>query len=220
MRRRAKFEPFVVYDVFAYTRSSGIAAQAVEDGYSVLYRDPTGKVVVLTIAEAQVPSRWGRGVADPISVATDYKSYALRCGATPEAIRLIGQFVTLTKNEEISMADKLKTKAAPKAADKEALVSAAKAAPVAKPKAAPAKVANKGGEALKAANEARQAGVLAERNKQKIKVLNKNHTARDGSNRANMLNIVLRSKSVGEAIENGAGWIDVKFAKDAGYIDF
>lgn len=72
-------------------------------------------------------------------------------------------------------------------------------------------------EALAKAREAQGARAEA-RDKQKIKVVNKDHGARAGTKRAEMLDIVLKAKTVGSAIEAGAGWIDVKFAVDSGFI--
>lgn len=71
--------------------------------------------------------------------------------------------------------------------------------------------------ALAKAREAR-VSKTSELKLQKIKVLNKDHGARAGSNRAAMLDIVLKAKTVGEAIDNGASMVDVRFAEKSDFI--
>lgn len=109
-------------------------------------------------------------------------------------------------------------KLAQKKGDAEALKGAAAKAPVGGGKAASKPKQSEGQKAgLAKAREATAARTEA-RDKQKIKVLNKNHGAREGTKRATQLDIVLKAKTVGEAIQSGATWIDIKFASDRGFI--
>jgi DNA-binding protein HU-beta len=140
------------------------------------------------------------------SALEELKPQMLAEGATNEAVRLVSEFIEFTTEELRIMAEKLKTKAAPK---KAAAKAPAKKAETKTP-------AKKAGDTTKAREAAE--GKRAELYAKKIKVLNKDHGAREGSNRANMLNIVLKAKTVGEAIEGGATMVDVRFAESKGFI--
>lgn len=212
-----QFKPVVVYDTMGYIRQYQIAACADGEEVTLLMSDTTRyDVFTREIVAGQIGNRYGVSDKDPAAMAAKFREKAMTYGATPEAIRLIGLLCPLSKQEEFEMSEK---KLAPKKGDKEGLKAAAKAAPVGGKKAPAEKPANRKGnpEALEKAREATAARTEA-RDKQKIKVVNKNHGAREGTKRAEMLDIVIKAKTVGEAIENGAGWIDVKFAVDKGFI--
>lgn len=216
MRRRQKFEPFVAYDVYAFVRTFGIAAQKIEDGFRIVKRHASGYLHTLDIAEVQVPARWGRGEADPRTKALEFKSVALRDGATPEAIRLIGTLIPLNDKECREMAEKLKAKGS-KAADTKGLKSAASKTPVAK-KTSKSDASKRRGnpEALAKARAARAANKGPDN--RKITVVKKDHGARAGTKRADMLNIVLKAKTVQTALDNGATMVDIRFAQTQGLI--
>lgn len=238
MRRRTTFQPYCAYDAMGYTRILRIAAEQRGDMIAFLmWTAERDYVWAGDLGEGQIKefgepgmARFVKAQSDPIREAANFKQLALRYGATPEAIRLLGLLAPVSREEELSMAEKLKAKGgaaakgkAPTGGDAEALKTAAKSAPVAKKVAAKAEPEVKGNRkgnvaALDKAREVRAAGT-AERDKQKIKVLNKDHGAREGTNRANQLNIVLRAKTVGAAIEAGATWVDVKFAVSKGLIE-
>lgn len=233
VKRKNTFKPVCAYDRMGYIRLLRIVAELDGDILRLVYRDTTKEHIqtceigVAQLAEDSM-ARYATSTANPVTEANNLKRLAMDYGATPEAIRLLGTLVSLSKQEEATMAEKLKakggkaadTKASTKG-DAEALKGAAKTAPVAKGKKVETEAPKKRGGNPEALAKAREAGGAAreERNKQKITVLDKNHGARDGSNRANMLNIVLRSKTVGAALEAGAGWLDVKFAADKGFIE-
>lgn len=138
------------------------------------------------------------------SLILELKEEMLLHGATPEAVQLVGAVAPFNEKELQIMADKLKTKTAAKK-------PAAKADT--KAKIAPKKNAD-ATKAARAVSDGKRAELYAK----KIKVLNKSHGAREGSNRANMLNVVLASKTVQEAVDGGATMVDVRFAEAQGFI--
>lgn len=143
------------------------------------------------------------------SFFTGLKEEMLTHGATALAVQWVMEMepAPFSEKELNIMSEKLKGKAKP----------AAKTTKAAAPKAD--KPARKGNpEALAKAREAKSAGREANRSK-KIKVLNKNHGARAGTNRANMLDIVIKAKTVGDAIDGGATMVDVRFAEKQGFIE-
>ena len=191
--------PFVAVNV---VRSVGeqrailVAVLEVGDGYLCIeYQLGIAQVVLCAVKKGSFAYFFNHTQDDLSVVVADLKSKALTHGATLEAIQLLRELTELTYEEETIMANpKLSKKAEPKAAAKE-------------PKAGK-------GEALAAARAARSSANDAK----KIKVVNKAHGAREGSKRAAMLDIVLGAKTVAEAKEAGAGWIDVKFAEESGFI--
>lgn len=128
---------------------------------------------------------------------------ALEQGATPEAIRLLSRATKpFTKKEEATMAEKLKSKSAPKQADTKALKTAAAKTPVggAKKRGNP--------EALKRAREAK----APDTRKIKALIKPKDITAREGSTRRTMLEALLSSKTVAEFRAKGYSAGDLNYA--------
>lgn len=125
---------------------------------------------------------------------------ALENGATPEAVRLLGELSPWNKKEEAIMAEKLKAKGSAAKPDKEGLKSAAKKTPVAKgkPRGNP--------EALAKARAARQSTPDTRKITPKIKA--KDITARAGTFRHQMITDALNSKTVDEWKSKGDGKYD------------
>lgn len=217
MRRRNRlepFKPFVAYDVYAYVRTQVLVAERIEDGYRLVRHSPRGHYDTLDIAEAQIPGRWGRGEADPVKLAQMLKIGALRDGATPEAIRLLRLYEPISSNEELVMAEKLKAKGG-KTADKAGLSAAAKSTPVAgkktegtKPRGNPEALAK--ARAAKAENQGPD--------KRKLTVLKKDHGARAGTKRADLLDTIYKAKTAQDALDKGVSRSDLSWAAREEYI--
>lgn len=148
---------------------------------------------------------------NPIPEAKKFKETALLLGATPEAIRLLGTLIPLTRKEMNEMAEKLKAKG-----DAAALKSAAKSTPVAGKNTAAKKRGNT--EALAKARAARSQGPDLRKIRPLIKV--KDFKARAGTFRHQMLSDAVSSKTVqefrGRNSKYDAGCL--KFAIDSGHI--
>ncbi len=170
-----------------------------------------GEVATFAAEPEQFSWRYIKTNASPVEALRELKQQAFKFGATLEAIQLL----ELTPQEEASMADKLSKKTA----DTKALKDAAKAAPVkGKAEKAPAaeKAPRKGNPEAPA--KAREARANKGPDTRKIKVINKAHGAREGTKRAQMLDIVLKAKTVQEALDAGATMIDVRFAESKEFI--
>lgn len=134
------------------------------------------------------------------------RKWALEYGASPEAIRLLNAHTAFSQKELNIMAGKLSKKADTK--------KAAPAKTTAKKAEAPAK--KKGNpEALA---KARAARAEAGPDTRKITVLKKDHGARAGSKRAELLNSIFKAKTVQAAVEAGTKKSDVAWAAREGYI--
>lgn len=136
------------------------------------------------------------------------RAKALESGATPDAIRLLSKATgKFTKKEEVEMAEKLKSKSAPKKADTKALKAAAGKTPV-----GGAKPRSKGNpEALKKAREAKGPDLR----KIKANIKAKDIAAREGSYRHKMLTALVGSKTVQEFRDQGFTAGDLRYAIDA-----
>lgn len=150
------------------------------------------------------------------ALISSLRDIALKEGATPEAIRLLGELSPWTTREEKEMAEKLKAKASAAKPDKEGLKSAAKSAPVGG-KNAPKKRGN--AEALAKARAARSSGP----DTRKITKLKKpkDIEARAGTFRYQMLADLLASSTVQDWKDKGAGKYDagcLRYATEAGYV--
>jgi hypothetical protein len=126
------------------------------------------------------------------SALLELKVDMLNQGASPEAVRLFNGIVPLTKQELNEMATKLTKK-----------TTAEKKAPAAKTKAAP---------------KAKAAPAEAKSDDRKIKILMKDHGAREGTKRADMLDTIYGCKTVQEAVDAGVSKSDVSWAARAEYI--
>lgn len=154
---RQKFKPVVVYDSMGFIRQLQIAACADGEDVTLLMSDTTRyEVFTREVLMGQIGpgARYAISEKDPSAIALQFKERALRHGATPEAVRLLGLLCPFSKEELNTMAEK---KLAPKKGDAEGLKSAAKKAPVGGGKAekAPARKGNP--EALAKAREASSA---------------------------------------------------------------
>lgn len=148
-----KFKPFVATHNSAFQKLPELfAAPCV--AWSVLYSDWTRDCLnVKYLTEHVTGKDWTKDDTDPKKQALKFKEIALRLGATPEAIRLLGTLIPLTTKETKTMAEKLKAKGA----DAAALKAAAAKAPVAGKAAAAAKPKARGNsEALAKARAAQQ----------------------------------------------------------------
>lgn len=138
---------------------------------------------------------------------------ALESGATPDAIRLLsmktGKFTQKEMNE---MAEKLKSKTAPKAGDAKALKAAAAKTPV-----GGGKTANKPKGNAAALAKAREAkGPDNRKIRANIKV--KDIAAREGTYRHKMVSALLGSKTVQEFRDQGYTAGDLRYAVDANIV--
>lgn len=127
------------------------------------------------------------------SALLELKVDMLNQGASPEAVQLFNGIVPLTEQELQEMATKLTKKTAAPA------------------KATKAPAAAKTPKAPKEAAEAKE-------DTRKIKVLMKEHGAREGTKRADMLDTIYASKTVQEAVDAGVSKSDVSWAARAEYI--
>lgn len=171
VKRKSKFSPLVVYDATGMVREYWLAAHVGGDDAVLLVRSTARdyiyvrEMLIGQIGPAGSGCRFVSADKEPEDLVPRYKEYAMSHGATPEAIRLLGQFCPLTHEEEEVMAEKLKPKGA-KSADKEGLKAAAKAAPVGGKKAAEAPKKKGNHEALAKAREAaaeRKSALAAEK---------------------------------------------------------
>lgn len=128
------------------------------------------------------------------SILNELKEDMLAHGASPEAVMLVGGHSPFNEEELKVMATKLAAKSGTQK-------------PAAKKAAAPAKP--------KAERKAKESAGPDER---KITVLKKEHGARAGTQRATMLDAIYKSKTVDEAVKNGATSGDVAWAARSGYI--
>lgn len=212
----ATFEPYVARDPYSVVEGTFFGRVLVVGrtfcGVRAVKRVVHMDHIMLGVREQVIPD-WQRGAYTPMeetslqSFISGIKNEALAHGATPLAVQWLGELSPFTTEELNIMAEKLKTKGTAKKADTKGADKA------------DTKGADKKGnpEALKKAQEA-AAGKRAELHSKKIKVLNKKHGAREGSKRAQMLDIVLASKTVAEAIEGGATMVDVRFAEEKEFI--
>jgi hypothetical protein len=218
MRRRQALSislPFVFVDPYAYGSPKAIYVAAVEvgDGYfCVTFRLGEQQIVAVSVKKEQIGPRYSLSPETSLSESVaSLKRQGLKFGATLEAIQLLGTLTSLTTTEEAMMAD------AKKLARKEELKAAAKEAPVKGNKAAatgdaPKKKGNP--EALAAARAAKDSGP----DNRKITVLKKDHGARDGTKRADLLNKIFKNKTVQAAVDAGVKKSDVSWAAREGYI--
>jgi hypothetical protein len=129
------------------------------------------------------------------SLLEELKRSMLDHGATPEAVRWFGEVSPLSEEELKIMAEKLTKKAGTKAPAKKPAAKADKPAKAAKEPKAP--------------------------DNRKIKVLKKDHGARDGSKTAARYDAIIASKTVQEALDNTAEPIkmaDINYAVGKGII--
>lgn len=198
MRRRNHFAPFVCYDAMGYIRQDRVVAEQNGEALRCVCWE-TSKMHVFSSEIATgmvglVGTRYIKSENDPVAAATVLKTKALAHGATPEAVRLIGLVVALTKQEEATMA-KPATKLAPKGADKTTLAAAAKAAPVGGKAAAAAAPRPRGNPAALAA--AREAKMVNRKYKALVKA--KDLTLRDESWTKHMVETILGNKDTDSA---------------------
>lgn len=219
MRRRQANSlavPFGLLNPFrvgAGPRPVSVAVVEVGDGYlCVEYQMGIAQVVLFRVKKDEIGWRYTL-LAEPLEpIVEELKSRALSKCATLEAIQLLGQLTPLTKAEEVEM-----SKLTKKTGDKAALKDAAKKTPVGGKKAvAPAAPAKRRGnpEALAAARAAKNTGP----DNRKITVVKKDHGARAGSKRADLLESIFKAKTVQAAVDAGVSKSDVSWAAREGYI--
>jgi hypothetical protein len=216
--------PFPVGDRAAYIRKATVAMELVQVPTLrvVTYNLAYNRVEVIDIPVSRISTDVNtrdqyyvdgyHTMGGPASTAKTQLSWlriqALKGGATPDAIRLLSKATgAFTKKEENEMAEKLK---AAKSANKAGLKAAAKSAPV----AAKGNARKGNAEALAKARAAKDTGP----DNRKITVVKKDHGARAGSARADMLNTIYKSKTVQAAVDSGVKKSDVSWAQRAGYI--
>ena len=166
----------------------------------------------------------------PGSLAAIYHQHARRLGATPEALDVLRQFVTISDQEYKTMSDiaKIATTAKPtfgapvnNPAEKPA--KAAKATPAEKPakaaKVAPAEKPAKAAKVAPAEKPAKAAsGKISVFSDKKIKLLTKDNPKRTGSSAYTRFELYRTAKTVEEFISAGGSLADVKYDSDHGYI--
>lgn len=219
--------PFPVGDRAAFIRKAAVALDIVQvpTALVVVYSVAYDRVEVANIPLSEIESgrQWyvdgDHTGFEPAGLAKTHlswlRSQALTGGATPEAIRLLEKATSAFSNKEkTAMAEKLKTKTAPKKGNAKALKEAATAAPVGGEKTAPKRKGN--ADALAKARAAKGPDT------RKIVALKKPKEieARAGSFRHQMLTDLLSSKTVddfkGKGDKYDAGCI--RYAVEAGYI--
>lgn len=220
------FQPFCLYDAMGYVRQVWLAAERNGETVKLLLSDTTRlELHTRDIAIGQCGPVGGRtryivSEQDPSEMAEVFKRSAMKYGATPEAIRLLGRFAPITKEELSIMADK---KLAPKKGDAEALKNAAKAAPVGGGKAAPAKAAPKGNPAALEKARAVNAAKAEElkKDKRKITATEKGSAKiKKSGDPTDKLAIMVKAKTVGAAITGGeVAFKDIAYAEKVGLIE-
>ena len=220
MRRKA-FEPVCVYDPTGLFTYRWIAAERSGEEVTILMSDVTRPYVFTRVALiGQIGTIGTRYITSEMTVekaAEFLRQRALQYGATPEAIRLLGQFSPFTKKEKDEMAEKLKS------GNAAGLKAAAKGTPVGGgAKSAPAP--KKGNpEALA---KAREAGAAAreelKKDKRKITLTDKGaEKVKKGGDSSAVANLVAMkaAKTVGGAITNGLSMADLNYAQRSGTIE-
>jgi hypothetical protein len=220
--------PFPVGDRGAYIPKAVVAAEIVHVptvgavAYSIAY--DRVEVVYISVSEISLDPQGQKQfhvdgnhvMGGPSRLAQTHLAWlrdrALKSGATPDAIRLLEKITKnpFTKKEEATMAEKLKSKTAPKKADADELKAAAKKNPV--------------GGKKNADNLAKARAARAEKgpDMRKIKPLikPKDVTAREGTYRHEMILDLLSSKTVQEFRDKddrySAG--DLRYAVDANIV--
>lgn len=178
-----------------------IAVLQIGDGFLCVEHQIGIDQVVVFAAKAEDFS-WGRYVCLNTTavapLAEKLRAKALECGATPEAIMLLGTVIKLSTEESTTMAQ-----ANPK---------------LNKQAAAPTKGNSA---ALAKAREAR-AAKSAGPDTRKVTVLKKDHGARAGSKTAERYDKIIKSKTVQAGLDNTDGikltGADFKYAADKGVI--
>lgn len=211
--KKNKFEPVAVYDAFGLTRQLWLAVELKGEEVSMLISDTTRldlftkKVLIGHIAPPLHKTRLIISQEDPQKVALTMKAHALKWGATPEAIRLLGLMCPLTKEEEILM---------PKLARKDELKAAAKATPVAVKK--PIAKRSNGADQLAEAASRKRDELLAD--KRKIIATDKGKAKLAKVEDDDKLAIMVAAKTVGAAIETDeVAFRDISYAEKVGLID-
>lgn len=231
MAKKATFNgqqlPLPIGDRAAFIRKASVAVDIVDvpTAMVVTYSVAYDRVEVAHIPLSEIGGRQyyldgdhtGFGPAGLAKTHLSWlRSQALSGGATPEAVRLLAKATgAFTKKEEATMAEKLKSKAAPRKANAKALKEAASKTPVGGGK--PTSPKRKGNaEALKKAREAKGPDT------RKITALKKpkDIEARAGSFRHSMLVDLLGSKTVQEFRDKNSKYDAgcIRYAVDAGYI--
>lgn len=240
MAKRSKpFQPCCVYDAMGYIRLLRIAAEQEKDVVRLIVWDTTrDHVHSYEIAVGQI-SEYGSGLntryvvaeSNLVHEAARLRDRALRYGATPEAIRLLGLICPVKDKEAEEMAEKLKSKGgaaakssakAPTKGDAEALKGAAKAAPVASGKGKateaverPKKPGNPA--ALEKARAARGENMEIER-KKKLTLLEKNNPKRSGSRAFDIYGLYKTCKTVGAFLDAGGTMSDIRYDSGKNFI--
>ena len=224
-RKQSKFEPMTVYDRMGYLRLYHLAAAKEGEVIHLLMNDATRyDVFAREVLEGQVGAhgRFAVSSTDPAITLAALKGRALKHGATPEAIRLLGLLTPISKEEYKEMAKD--TKLAPKKGDATALKDAAKKAPVGgKKETAPAK-ARGNPEALakaRAINESKKAEQLKDKRKILLTDKGKEKVKNGDSTKGSIANLVAMrdAKTVGGAITNGLNMADINYAVKTGTIE-
>jgi hypothetical protein len=220
--------PFPIGDRGAYVPKAIVAAEIVQVptvgaiAYSIAY--DRVEVVYISVSEISLDPQGQKQfhvdgnhvMGGPGRLAQTHLAWlrdrALKSGATPDAIRLLAKITEpFTKKEEAIMAEKLKSKAAPKKANADELKAAAKKTPV-------------GGKKNVGDNLAKARAARAERgpDMRKIKPLikAKDIAAREGTYRHEMITDLLDSKTVQEFRDKDERYSagDLRYAVDANIV--
>jgi hypothetical protein len=211
-----KFEPVVVYDAVGYMRQFWLAVERVEDTVWYIRSDTTRPdlfvcgALIGQIGNVGDKTRLIKSERDPNELAARFKRHAMKFGATPEAIRLLGQMLPIDKEEESKMA---------KLARKDELKAAAAETPVAgkRIKAVPAAKVNNG-ERLVEAAASRRAELLND--KRKIVATEKGKAKLAKVEDDDKLALMISARTVGAALEEeGVAYRDITYAEKVGLVE-
>ena len=217
MKRSNAFKPVVVYDAMSYMRQYWLAVEQDGEDIRLIISDTTRHYLharEVLLGQIGLPGHKTRLVIsekDPHEVARGMKLFAMKWGATPEAVRLLGKVCPLTDEEEHNM---------PKLARKDELKAAAKEAPVAKKTAAAAKprTANGQEDVFEEARTARREAMLAD--KRKIVATDKGKAKLAKVDDEDKLSIMITARTVGAAIETEeVSMRDINYAEKIGLVD-
>lgn len=226
---RHKFQPVVVYDSMGFIRQLYIAAEAVGEDVTLLISDTTKDYLFtreVLIGQIGQGARYAISEKDPANIAHNFKERAMKYGATPEAIRLLGLITPISDEEYDDMA--AANKLAPKKGDAAALKDAAKKTPVGG-KGGAAKTdkptARKGNpealEKARAATEAKKAELLKDKRKIVLTEKGKDKVKNGDPSKGAVANLIAMrdAKTVGAAIGAGLAMADLNYAVKTGTIE-
>lgn len=211
-----KFQPYLVRDCAMFVQAPIIAAAPTFCGVIGVHRQvfmPGLQLAVVDRALLTELDKNGRFTAWTDSslqdVISGIKPLMLEHGATPEAIRLVGEISPFSKKELSTMAEKL-------AKGK----GAAKAEPKTKPVAGGGKAAKGNADALAAARDAKKQAAATDKRKVTLTEKGKER-AKSGKETGAVANLLIlqKAKTVADAIAAGLAMSDLNYAEKSGTLE-